>query len=442
MGSRSSWSPHSQQPLHESAPTHVVLPSVAQLIASSSTPSTGSLPAYHHHQPSSSLPPIRGSMGSTPHSPPATASSANPPSPPEQLHQRHTSRASPTGSASSMSERSYHHQPAAQHQSSPGVTFHASHREADPHRPANARRQDSAISHGAHLIRHDMAKEASSSVRPSEADLSYSHRSPSSSHHSTTATHPGHVLPHSSAPAPAGISQEHVTSSLNPPPELSHSTQSPLQADPSPTSTARQPRFNVRFATNHTPENMPSVQRPRQPSPPPVTAPLPEPAEEAAPPKSEPSRPAVDRRIFSILMGHQTNHAEPSPETNDGPERCSGCNEAWKPIILDPRHLMEAQQLGDSSGPQQQQENFARRLEANREKLQQYDRENDEAFQQWKKMHSRCPNGAAKPTQNGHLPGPSNKRKPDSSHGDVSKRRAMPNGHATTAPPVQPSTST
>lgn len=185
---------------------------------------------------------------------------------------------------------------------------------------------------------------------------------------------------------------------------------------------------------------MPSAQRMRHSSPPPVLGPPPEPAEEAASPKAEPVRPAVkNKQLIDILFGRRDDNAQPSTDTHEGPERCLGCNEAWKPMEMKVSIPLKAAEL-EGGGFEEQHVKIARAMEANRENLRQYDRANDEAFDQWKKRHSQCLIAATASPQDGSSAGPSNKRKSEGPHGDVSKRRGMTNGHAITAPPVQSST--
>lgn len=345
---------------------------------------------------------------------------------------------SPTGSASSNSERSNHIHPSAQTQSHPGTTFNA---DPDSHRPTNSRRQDSAISH---LGRPDPAKEISSLVRPSEPDVASSHRSPNSSQHSTSPTTAGHVLSHlhSSAPAPPSTAREHVTSSLTlshlqAAPELSNRTLSPLQPDPSHSSSARQAKYNVRFAPNHTPETMPSAQRPRQGTPPSVTAPASDTAEQAATPQAEPVHPPKDLRsqVLNSLLRVPEKNSHSDSNIHEDVERCSSCNEAWSPMPINAAALAGLK-------PVQTVWDIARDIEARQGITRQQERENAEAFEQWKKKHSQCPVVPNSPPQSSAPASNPNKRKSEGSHGDVTKKRVSFNGHGTTAPPVQSTTPT
>ncbi|KAH7402083.1 hypothetical protein DE146DRAFT_454671 [Phaeosphaeria sp. MPI-PUGE-AT-0046c] len=344
-----------------------------------------------------------------------------------------------------MSERStHHHHPPAHSQPPQGLTFHGYQPEADAHRPTNARRQDSAI---CHLIRPGTAKEASSLVRPSEPDVASSHRSPDSSRHSTSPTSPGHVLSHSRAPALPTTSHEHVTTSSTPypqaAPELSNRTHSPLHSDSPQASSTRQTKYNVRFAANHTPENMPSAQRPRHSPPPPVAvqptemAPPQEAPERPATPQAEPVRPPViDRsQIISIIMGHQNGNSQPEPHVDEGVERCPGCGEAWSRTPANAAVLLGHKQV-------QTHHDYARNMDNYHENLRQFEKENGEAFDQWKKKHSQCPVAPVAPPQANTPAGHSSKRKSEGLHEDVSRKRPTLNGHAATAPPVQSTTPT
>jgi hypothetical protein len=455
--------PHDTAP----APSTVLptLPSVAELIASS-RPAPASIPAYHHA--ASPLPPI---LSSTPHNPPPTAA-ANAPSPAEQSylgaaryssHARSVSRYqgvvcgtrahvpySPTNSATSATsasgERHFYPPPTAAQGPTPGPSFEGYPCSEDPaHQASNsARRQDSAIAH--HHYRIESSKEGPplAPPPPSEPDAFYSHRSPTISRPSTSPAPRSHHSSQSPAQVPSNLHvstrpEEHVTGStatshyqpaLDPSPK---SLSSPLPQDHPNTSNTRQQRYNVRFATNYTSENMPSVQRPR-PSPPlPATAPAVETTRPLPSPQSEHVAPTIDPLVRSILMGtnpHPDAQSQAESEAQESKvERCPGCNEAWS------RKPVHALEWGKQS-PATSVHDLEKAQGDTVSRLRQLEKDNDEAFDLWKKKHSQCPVPPTAPSRNVTSNGLSNKRKSEGPH---PFRKVTFDSHGPPAPLPQPS---
>jgi hypothetical protein len=319
--------------------------------------------------------------------------------------------------------------------------------------PINSRRQDSAVAHH----RPDTAKDGLSFAPPSEPNFFYSHRSPNDTHrpaspalsYSTSSS----SAPPSSTFAPATSttsSHDHVTS----PPALAHGQPaldpSPaLPSDHSNVPNTRQQRYNVRFAANYTSENMPSVQRSR-PSPPlPATT---APAEMPEPPRPVPvpiptHQPApttsLDRARQAIIGNIDRPPRNGSEPQESSVERCPRCHEAWSPPL--------PAQSESKKSPAKSAFDYAMATDLLYAQQRQHAKDADEAFAQWKERHSHCP---TKPAQANSNPastqspnsapsnGHSNKRKSEVPHGESSKMmRHDFDGHAATAPPVQPSTS-
>jgi hypothetical protein len=223
-----------------------------------------------------------------------------------------------------------------------------------------------------------------------------------------------------------------------------------LSSDHSNTTNTRQQRYNVRFAANYTSANMPSMQRSR-PSPPlPPTAAPAETPEPAPPVPSQDLTPSLDRARQAII-GSMLRTGGPQQTSAEVQEssvtRCSRCHEAWSPPL--------PTQSGCKQSPATSAYDYAMATDIFYAQQRQNEKDADEAFIQWKEKHSHCPvpkpalpssstyhAAPTKPSNNTPVNGHSNKRKSEIPHGDPSKiRRHEFDGHATTAPPVQPSTS-
>ena len=154
----------------------------------------------------------------------------------------------------------------------------------------------------------------------------------------------------------------------------------------------RQQRYNVRFATNYTSENMPSSQKPRNGSPSPPIAP-PVTAEPEQPTSSPVPAPTSDETLApSTKTNGSSRHSDAQPrptrEARDrsdrepSVERCVGCNEAWRRPIPDM-----------DQGPLAPAENNAdyMRLASNMiDRLRDQRKRADAAYEEWKWRHSHC----------------------------------------------------
>ena len=332
--------------------------------------------------------------------------------------------------------------------------------------PINARRQDSAIAQQ----RIETSKEGMSLALSSEYNFAYSRRSPNHGYHSSspglgscTISHSSTLPARNNTATPFSGSHERVGSPSAPAhsqsgPDLSPKRMTPsLPPDHTNASHTRQQRYNVRFAANHTPANMPSAQR-SQHSPPLATAPAPtEPIDSPSPPPAERLTPTIEPAIQAIARSLQ--HSEPLQPQGRGREisveRCPRCYEAWdRPLP----NLAE----WDRDSPAESATGFNRANMNLVSQIQQHGKEADQLYEQWKEKHSHCPrNGyrdqgtspdyaaSTNPPHNralyGHSYGSgqvhtSNKRKSEVLHGDTPKLRKVTfDAHTTAAPPVRPS---
>jgi len=153
----------------------------------------------------------------------------------------------------------------------------------------------------------------------------------------------------------------------------------------------RQQRYNVRFATNYTSENMPSSQKPRNgshspPIAPPVVAEPEQPTSPVPIPTSDetlaPSTKANGSSRPTDAQPRPTREARDRSDREPSVERCVGCNEAWRRPIPDM-----------DQGPLAPAENNAdyMRLASNMiDRLRDQRKRADAAYEEWKWRHSHC----------------------------------------------------
>jgi hypothetical protein len=197
---------------------------------------------------------------------------------------------------------------------------------------------------------------------------------------------------------------------------------------------------------------MPSVQRSR-PSPPLPATTAPAETPEPAPPLPNQQlmpTPSLDRArqaIIGSVLGVDGPLRTSAELQESSVERCPKCLEAWSPPL--------PTQSERKQSPATSAYDYAMATDIFYAQQRQNARDADEALAQWKEKHRHCPvqkpananpnphsPAATKPSNNTPLNGHSNKRKSEVPHGDSSKiRRHDFDGHLTTAPPVQPSTS-
>lgn len=289
--------------------------------------------------------------------------------------------------------------------------------------PVATVRQDSAFSH----LRYDASKETEPSLPSSVFAFSYFHPAVGSRRQSNTSrpiSHPaGPSSPHSppgesrsnQQPAEAGapsVKRAATSQSLSSgtPPQAETAT-SPDQLRgpdtgfrnplPSPTSdhvngSGRHQRYNVRFNTVYTSENMPPNQKPRHdPAP---TAPM------AAETNEEQS--AASEQTITPSVEPATSPANSAPPSLDDQnsldqqnepklERCKGCNEPWRrPLPGEEQYRLSspAQNMGEQI---KLTEDLIKRLE-NHTKFA------DEAYAAWQRRHRWCP--ASPPSTDGNPP--------------------------------------
>jgi hypothetical protein len=283
-------------------------------------------------------------------------------------------------------------------------------------------RQDSAVAHHP----YDHCKDSEPSLPSSVFAFSYFHpavgnRRPSASR---PVSHPvGPSSPHS-PPAESRSNQSqpppetgaHGLRTVHPLPQpaatqpTAEPTRSPQQARgppatanpdpafrnplPSPTldqtnGSGRHQRYNVRFNTVYTSENMPPNQRPRN-DPPPTAPPTAEPVEDHKSPSEQTVTPSVEPVTPSAIAPAQSPEEQPPPSQQNAPqlERCKGCQEPWRrPLPGEDQYRLSspAQNMGEQLALTQ---DFIKRLE-NHAKFA------DEAYATWQRKHRWC---VAQPT--------------------------------------------
>lgn len=328
---------------------------------------------------------------------------------------------SPTESTASTSpsEQQYHHPTAT-----PGkgpftplptslATQNLQQDSAHPQTLFHVGRQDSAIS----PQRIDIAKEAQQSSGPS-SDFSYYHshhhqapqdsrQSISPSIHSQSASpispHPKPTVPfsHPSHPhsavyvSPRTKSRSPLATHPNPDVSRSHEYAIPpasVGQDQSITNsnnnTSSRQRYNVRFAANQTPDNMPSIPKPRQDRPPtPTTT---ETSDTQPSPKEEPTTPAIEPAIQIMTSISQIDDQPPTQARNREPsvERCSGCGETWRRPLPD-KTFLDQNSSATTSGTAHMNP-LALASSNLLSVLQQHGKKADAQYDKWKWEHSHC----------------------------------------------------
>ena len=289
--------------------------------------------------------------------------------------------------------------------------------------PFATARQDSAFSH----MRHDSSKETEPTLPSSVFAFSYFHPAVGNrrqSNTSRTISHPpGPSSPHSppaesrsnqQAPetgAPSlkrAATSQSASSAILAQPETATSPDQPRGPDtgsrnplPSPTTdhvnaSGRHQRYNVRFNTVYTSENMPPNQKSRHDPVP--TAPM---AAEASEEQSVISEQTITPSVEPATS--PANSAPPSIDDQNNPdqqnepklERCKGCNEPWRrPLPGEEQYRLSspAQNMGEQI---KLTEDLIKRLE-NHTKFA------DEAYAAWQRRHRWCLNSP--PSTDGNPP--------------------------------------
>ncbi|RAR05844.1 hypothetical protein DDE82_003755 [Stemphylium lycopersici] len=155
---------------------------------------------------------------------------------------------------------------------------------------------------------------------------------------------------------------------------------------PSPTleqtnGTGRHQRYNVRFNTVYTSENMPPNQRPRS-DPPPTAPSTVEAGEDQTLASEQTITPSVEPVTPSAMASAQSPEEQPQPQPQNAPqlERCRGCQEPWRrPLPGEDQYRLSspAQNMGEQL---QLTQDFIKRLE-NHAKFA------DEAYATWQRKH-------------------------------------------------------
>lgn len=158
---------------------------------------------------------------------------------------------------------------------------------------------------------------------------------------------------------------------------------------PSPTldqtnTTGRHQRYNVRFNTVYTSENMPPSQKPRN-DPPPTAPPTAEPSEGQKSPSEQTVRPSVEPVTPSAMAPVHSPEEQLPQQQQNAPqlERCKGCQEPWRrPLPGEDQYRLSspAQNMGEQLALTQ---DFIKRLE-NHAKFA------DEAYATWRRKHQWC----------------------------------------------------
>ncbi|CAA9962270.1 hypothetical protein PTMSG1_05646 [Pyrenophora teres f. maculata] len=290
--------------------------------------------------------------------------------------------------------------------------------------PIPTTRQDSAFSH----LRYDSSKESEPTLPSSVFAFSYFHPAVASRRQSNTSrpiSHPaGPSSPHSPPPdsrsnqqapdtAAPSLKRVAATSQSTPPgipphPEPATSPEQLRGPDtgfrnplPSPTSdnvngSGRHQRYNVRFNTVYTSENMPPNQKPRQdpvPTPPMAT----ETNQEQSLPSEQTITPSVEPATSPVNSAPPSIDDQNNPDQQNEPklERCKGCLEPWRrPLPGEEQYRLSspAQNMGEQI---KLTEDLIKRLE-NHTKFA------DEAYAAWQRRHRWCLNSP--PSTDGNPP--------------------------------------
>ncbi|KAB2100631.1 hypothetical protein AG0111_0g11116 [Alternaria gaisen] len=283
-------------------------------------------------------------------------------------------------------------------------------------------RQDSAISQH----RFDISKEAEPTVPSSVLAFSYFHPAVGGNGRQPNAPRPishpaGPASPHSpaseyrsnqpsvetgtrnqnGATSPSSSSNPHTFAESSRSPEqvrdanTDSGSKRPL---PSPTldqtnGSGRHQRYNVRFNTVYTSENMPPNQRPR-PDPHP-TAPVPVETPEEQPSPEHTIKPSVEQAILAITTAAPPPMEDPAQlqqQNTPQVERCKNCGVRWK------RPLPGENQFRLSS-PAQNIREQTRLTEDYIKRLENHTKYADEAYAHWVRQHQMCPAAATSPPE-------------------------------------------
>jgi hypothetical protein len=226
---------------------------------------------------------------------------------------------------------------------------------------------------------------------------------------------------------------------------------------PSPTldqtnGTGRHQRYNVRFNTVYTSENMPPNQKPRNDPPPTTVPPAAEAAEEEKSPSEQTVTPSVEPVTPSAMPRDQSPEDQPPPQQQavSQLERCKGCGEPWR------RPLPGEDQYRQSSPARNMGEQLALTQDLIK-RLENHAKFADEAYLTWKRKHQWCQPPTSPPatepatetrnkSEEGHSPAEpaapqtnSAKRKSEVPH-EASKYRKVANfePQSNATPPVRP----
>jgi hypothetical protein len=377
-----------------------------------------------------------GSCADIPHRPTESATSTS--SPPEQQHQQQsTARSSSRSLATPSTSDSYRDDPYSQ-------------------RPNNAPRQDSAIAQQP----FDRSPDSNSNQSHRNANSFYHSASPEYTSYSTSRSSRPSGVDHVNAFPPR--EHEHVAWPTTPAqphtgPVASHRRITPpLSSDHPGISNARQSRYNVRFATNHTPSTMPVAQRPRPPSPGPAVSASLSVVDPPSPPQTEQiarEREPALLTIWGTLQPVNDQSQTQGLDREPSVERCSRCNEAWN------RPLPKIANWSQDS-PAEGANAFAQANMNLLNQIEKYGKDADLKYEQWKERHSHCPRNGyrdrgtspdqtdstdsshsravnRRPKASEQAPPASNKRKSEAPHGDNSKvRKVTLDAVVPAAPPV------
>ncbi|KAL1793396.1 hypothetical protein ACET3X_008378 [Alternaria dauci] len=287
--------------------------------------------------------------------------------------------------------------------------------------PIAGLRQDSAISQH----RFDNAKEAEPTAAASALAFSYFHPAVGNGRQSNASrpiSHPaGPASPHSpaseyrsdqpsaetgtrnqnGATSPSSSSNAHAFAESPRSPEKARDANTePASRRPLPSPTldqtngiGRHQRYNVRFNTVYTSENMPPNQRPR-PDPHP-TAPVPVETPEEQPSPEHTIKPSVEQAILAITTAAPPPMEDPAQlqqQNTPQVERCKNCGVRWK------RPLPGENQFRLGS-PAQNIREQTRLTEDYIKRLENHTKYADEAYAHWVRQHQMCAPAATSPPE-------------------------------------------
>jgi hypothetical protein len=359
--------------------------------------------------------------------------------------------------------------------------------------PMNVHRQDSAVT------QQHLPKGTGTVAPASEPTSSYFNQTPSHAHHSSSpgrsshpttplsllspanitqpsnpASHPvGHALQRSYATSPATGTHivadtsrvhEHLTEGGPPLTSTGHAHSGMVPPlPPDPIHQTKQQRYNVRFAANHTPDNMPSSQKPKH-DPPFTSPPVTESNGAQQTPKEQPVVPGPELAIQALTSNAQhpneQSHAQVrNKDREDSMHATCDCGHVWT------RPLPSSLPWSDDSQSKTKTTNDMARANTRMiMSLEQHGKEADASYKQWAKIHANC----ARTTTDLHGPRPrsipyveqlhsrpshrasqndtqveatTNKRKSELSHNEETSkvRRVIVDPHTSNTPHTRPS---